>query len=117
MPVKLILRKLTMLVRLVSLLLCLSSSALGQKFSLSDLQWTLKSSNESIVVPGRVPSQAHLDLLNAGVITEPLLGANGELLQFNFKSQCSLTEQYRLHPEMGRQRKLDLHSRCDAVHR
>ncbi|KAH8118990.1 glycoside hydrolase [Phellopilus nigrolimitatus] len=48
----------------------------AQKFSLSDLQWTLKSQNGSISVPGRVPSQAHLDLVRAGVITEPLLGAN-----------------------------------------
>ena len=50
---------------------------LGGVFSLSDLQWTLKNANGSIVVPGSVPSQAHLDLLRAGVITEPLLGING----------------------------------------
>lgn len=60
-------------------LLYLAGLALGQKFSLSGLQWTLKSSNGSVVVPGRVPSQAHLDLLEAGVITEPLLGANGDV--------------------------------------
>ena len=60
-------------------ILCLASATLGQKFSLSDLQWTLKSSNGSIAVPGHVRSQAHLDLLEAGIITEPLLGANGEL--------------------------------------
>ena len=49
----------------------------AQKFDLRDLQWTLKNANGSIVIPGRVPSQAHLDLLEAGIITEPLLGANG----------------------------------------
>lgn len=60
-------------------LLCLPSVVLGQIFSLSDLQWTLKSQNGSIIVPASIPSQAHLDLLRAGVITEPVLGANGPL--------------------------------------
>ena len=45
--------------------------------SLSNLSWTLRNQNGSIVIPGKVPSQAHLDLLNAGIITEPLLGING----------------------------------------
>ncbi|KAL0576527.1 hypothetical protein V5O48_005447 [Marasmius crinis-equi] len=45
-------------------------------FDLSGLDWTLKSSNGSVAVPGRVPSQAHLDLTRAGVITEPLLEIN-----------------------------------------
>ncbi|TFK89842.1 glycoside hydrolase family 2 protein [Polyporus arcularius HHB13444] len=44
--------------------------------SLSDLSWTLKNENGSIVIPAKVPSQAHLDLLDAGIITEPLLGIN-----------------------------------------
>lgn len=61
-------------------LLCLPGLALGQIFSLSKLEWTLKNHNGSIVVPGSVPSQAHLDLLKAGIITEPLLGANGTQL-------------------------------------
>lgn len=72
-----------MLLHRVSLLLCFFGATLGQRFSLSELQWTLTSSNGSIVIPGRVPSQAHLDLLDAGVITEPLLGANGMLLHFD----------------------------------
>ncbi|KAI0030346.1 glycoside hydrolase [Vararia minispora EC-137] len=45
-------------------------------FSLSDLQWSLSNANGSIVVPGSLPSQVHLDLKRAGVITEPLLGIN-----------------------------------------
>ncbi|KAI0640219.1 glycoside hydrolase [Trametes polyzona] len=45
--------------------------------SLSGLDWTLRNTNGSIVIPAKVPSQAHLDLLNAGIITEPLLGING----------------------------------------
>ena len=45
--------------------------------SLSGLQWSLRNANGSIVIPAKVPSQAHLDLLNAGIITEPLLGING----------------------------------------
>ncbi|KAI0753266.1 glycoside hydrolase [Daedaleopsis nitida] len=44
--------------------------------SLSDLNWSLKNENGSVIVPATVPSQAHLDLLAAGVITEPLLGIN-----------------------------------------
>jgi len=59
---------------------CLPVLALADVYSLSDLQWTLKNGNGSIVVPGSVPSQAHLDLLAAGVIAEPLLGIN-EVLQ------------------------------------
>ncbi|TRM70352.1 glycoside hydrolase family 2 protein [Schizophyllum amplum] len=45
-------------------------------FDLSELQWTLRSANGSVEVPGSVPSHAHLDLLRAGIITEPLLGIN-----------------------------------------
>ena len=74
--------------------------------SLSDLSWTLRNQNGSIVIPGKVPSQAHLDLLDAGVITEPLLGING--LCFSpvlvaFFRVFSAQQRYRLHPEMDRQ--------------
>ncbi|KIP03456.1 glycoside hydrolase family 2 protein [Phlebiopsis gigantea 11061_1 CR5-6] len=48
----------------------------GEVLSLSDLKWTLKNQNGSIAIPAEVPSQAHLDLLRAGIITEPLLGIN-----------------------------------------
>ncbi|KAF8184658.1 glycoside hydrolase [Mycena galopus ATCC 62051] len=51
-------------------------SAFAAMFDLSALDWTLINQNGSIVVPGAVPSQAHLDLARAGVITEPLLGIN-----------------------------------------
>ncbi|KAH9934072.1 glycoside hydrolase [Epithele typhae] len=44
--------------------------------SLSTLDWGLRNKNGSIVVPAKVPSQAHLDLVEAGIITEPLLGIN-----------------------------------------
>ena len=57
---------------LFSLLRCASAAI----FDLSELSWTLKNENQSIIVPGSVPSQAHLDLLKAGVITEPLLEIN-----------------------------------------
>ncbi|KAG1751293.1 glycoside hydrolase family 2 protein [Suillus paluster] len=50
--------------------------ATAQVFDLSELQWTLKNQNGSIVVPGSLPSQAHLDLFEAGIINEPLLGIN-----------------------------------------
>lgn len=59
--------------------LALSTSLLAhaEVLSLSDLKWTLKNQNGSIAIPAEVPSQAHLDLLRAGIITEPLLGING----------------------------------------
>jgi beta-mannosidase len=60
-------------------ILGLCSRAFGTLFDLSNLHWTLKNQNGSIQIPARgPPSQAHLDLLNAGIITEPLLGINGE---------------------------------------
>ncbi|KII88068.1 glycoside hydrolase family 2 protein [Plicaturopsis crispa FD-325 SS-3] len=49
---------------------------LASTFSLSDLQWTLRNEDGSITVPGRVPSQTHLDLWRAGVIEDPLRGIN-----------------------------------------
>ncbi|GLB44993.1 putative glycoside hydrolase family 2 protein [Lyophyllum shimeji] len=49
----------------------------GAIFDLAHLQWTLKNQNGSIQIPASgPPSQAHLDLMNAGIITEPLLGIN-----------------------------------------
>src|SRR5882762_7373800 len=47
-------------------------------FSLSTLQWSLRNQTGSIEVPGSLPSQVHLDLVRAGVISEPLLGINGQ---------------------------------------
>ncbi|KAJ7461128.1 glycoside hydrolase family 2 protein [Mycena latifolia] len=49
---------------------------LAAVFDLSSLEWTLLNQNGSIAVPGTLPSQAHLDLTRAGIITEPLLGLN-----------------------------------------
>jgi beta-mannosidase len=60
-------------------MLLASSLAVAQVFDLSELQWTLKNQNGSIVVPGSLPSQAHLDLFEAGIINDPLLGINGAL--------------------------------------
>lgn len=57
----------------------LFSLSTAHVFNLSNLQWTLKNQNGSIVVPGSLPSQAHLDLFRAGVINDPLLGINGTL--------------------------------------
>ncbi|KAI0081837.1 glycoside hydrolase [Panus rudis PR-1116 ss-1] len=48
----------------------------AEVLSLSGLQWSLHNQNGSIVVPGSVPSQVHLDLERADIITEPLLGIN-----------------------------------------
>ncbi|PCH35835.1 glycoside hydrolase family 2 protein [Wolfiporia cocos MD-104 SS10] len=56
---------------------CLPALALANVYSLSDLQWTLRNGNGSIVIPASVPSQAHIDLYRAGIIENPLLGING----------------------------------------
>ncbi|KAI1609968.1 putative beta-mannosidase [Exophiala viscosa] len=44
--------------------------------SMSDLSWTVTNPNDTISVPGNVPSQAHLDLYNAQVIGDPYYGLN-----------------------------------------
>lgn len=54
--------------------------AYAEVWNLSDLQWTLKNQNGTIAIPAEIPSQAHLDLLRAGIITEPLLGINGKTI-------------------------------------
>ena len=66
----------------LAIVLCVPALVLAQLFNLSELNWTLRNQNGSIVVPGSVPSQVHLDLVKAGIITEPLLGANGTRLTF-----------------------------------
>lgn len=60
--------------------LCLPALARGTVFDVSELEWTLKNTNGTIVIPASVPSQAHLDLYRAGIITEPLLESNGASL-------------------------------------
>jgi beta-mannosidase len=62
---------------LTLLLLGLPWGIFGAVFDLAGLDWTLLNQNGSIAVPATIPSQAHLDLTRAGVITEPLLGING----------------------------------------
>ncbi|KAF8893604.1 glycoside hydrolase [Infundibulicybe gibba] len=53
------------------------STAAAEYFDLSRLAWTLKNQNGSIAIPASgPPSQTHLDLVKAGIITEPLLGIN-----------------------------------------
>ena len=54
-----------------------SDTVIGDVLSLSGLDWSLRNENGSIVIPAKVPSQAHLGLLDAGIITEPILGING----------------------------------------
>lgn len=43
--------------------------------NLSEVTWTL-SNGVNVTVPGKLPSQAHLDLLDAGIIGDPLYGFN-----------------------------------------
>lgn len=51
-----------------------ATAVAGSVLDLSSQNWTLSSSN--VTVAGHVPSHAHLDLLAAGVIGEPLYGTN-----------------------------------------
>ncbi|KAI0338261.1 glycoside hydrolase [Trametopsis cervina] len=48
----------------------------SEVFSLADLTWHLQNQNGSISIPASLPSQVHLELLKAGIITEPVLGIN-----------------------------------------
>lgn len=52
-----------------------ASGALAQTvIDLSSLKWTVTEPTHNISIPGAVPSQAHLDLLAAGIIDEPTYG-------------------------------------------
>jgi beta-mannosidase len=55
-----------------------ASTTAAKIFDLSESNWTLTSpGNESFVgIEGKVPSQAHLDLYAAGVISDPYFGLN-----------------------------------------
>ncbi|KAF8549673.1 hypothetical protein OG21DRAFT_565638 [Imleria badia] len=79
-------------------LCCLPLLARAQVFSLSDLSWTLRDENDSIVIPGSLPSQAHIDLFKAGVINDPLLGIN----EYTYG-------------KMGCERKLDVYGRLNPI--
>jgi beta-mannosidase len=68
-------------------LCCLPLLARARVFSLFDLGWALQNQNRSIVIPGSLPSQVHIDLFIAGVINDLLLGINGEV---GGHSQCYL---------------------------
>ena len=65
-----------MLLPLLSLASVVALSA-AEILSLSQLNWTVQNQEGLIKAPARVPSQVHLDLKDANVITEPLLGING----------------------------------------
>ena len=54
-------------------LLSLQLAAAGthRTIDLSDQEWTLTSPDNDESVPGKVPSHAHVDLFNAGVIQDP----------------------------------------------
>lgn len=56
---------------------CIPTLVFADVFSLSNLSWTLRNANGSIVIPAKVPSQVHLDLFDAGIIGDPLLEQNG----------------------------------------
>lgn len=56
----------------------LSGQAFADVVNLANLNWTLSNANGTINIPSTgPPTQVHIDLSNAGLITEPLLGING----------------------------------------
>lgn len=62
-----------MLFAIVSALLVCASAQ--QSINLSNVPWTLSNGN-NVTIPGKLPSQAHLDLMTAGIIGDPLYGYN-----------------------------------------
>ncbi|KAL5342765.1 glycoside hydrolase superfamily [Aspergillus crustosus] len=54
----------------------LASSSSLHVLELSDINWTLNNTALNITVPASLPSQAHLDLLKAGIIEDPYYGLN-----------------------------------------
>lgn len=57
-------------------LLAPSLSSATNIVDLSEQDWTLSNAPYNISVPGKVPSQVHLDLFSAGVIEDPYFGLN-----------------------------------------
>ncbi|KAL4885621.1 glycoside hydrolase superfamily [Aspergillus karnatakaensis] len=51
-------------------------SSSPQVFNLGGVGWTLSNPGLNISVPASIPSQAHLDLFNAGIIDDPYYGLN-----------------------------------------
>lgn len=79
------------------------TGAAAQSFDVSSLSWWLKSSNGSIQVPASVPSQVHLDLLKAGIITEPLLGINGTFCSKSYmRLKCLMVNEKRFYATVDR---------------
>ncbi|KAI0776636.1 glycoside hydrolase [Trametes elegans] len=64
-------------------------------FSLSDLNWTVYNRTGLARVPARLPSQVHLDLEQAGIISEPLLGDN------DFSQRWIVTENWTYQADLG----------------
>lgn len=78
----------------------LPSLVCADVFSLSNLSWSLSNENGSIVVPGSLPSQVHLDLMSADIITEPLLGINGRLCVLLSELVFLIQDSARFYSEM-----------------
>lgn len=63
--------------RSAALLLCTTyARAAIEVLDLGSLPWTLYNGDQSVVVPGTVPGDAHLDLWAANVIGDPYYGQN-----------------------------------------
>ena len=53
--------------------------ALGVSVSLTWVGHSRNQNGSTVRISGSLPSQAHIDLLKAGIINDPLLGINGEV--------------------------------------
>ncbi|OAA59140.1 glycoside hydrolase family 2 protein [Niveomyces insectorum RCEF 264] len=62
---------------------------------LADQAWTLTNDARNISVPGKVPSQVHLDLFAAGTISDPYLGLNDIDLRWVALSNWTYTTHVR----------------------
>ncbi|KAI1773308.1 glycoside hydrolase family 2 protein [Hypoxylon cercidicola] len=62
--------------RIILAALAASTAGAVNVVDLSDATWTLKGNGSDISVPGKVPSQVHLDLFASQVIDDPYYGLN-----------------------------------------
>lgn len=103
-------------IAVATLLLAYPLTVFGDVLNLASLDWTLKNQNGTIAIPAKIPSQAHLDLLREGIITEPLLGINGAYASV-FVLQSTNVHLPRLHATLDCRRKLDVYCGTNSVDR
>ncbi|KAI1644202.1 glycoside hydrolase family 2 protein [Daldinia loculata] len=81
--------------RFAHLIASAAVAAAANIVDLSDVDWTLTNDEKDISVPGKVPSQTHLDLFAANIIDDPYHGLNDfdlrwvAMADWNYTAQVS----------------------------